>query len=55
MRKSVVDTHTFGVLNFLLEGKGADDDEEAVIEAIASINRRMSECTRKVAKEKDRP
>ena len=43
MRRSSVKHNTFDVLNFILQGKGNDKDEEQIKEAISNIRRRMSE------------
>ena len=49
-----VNTNTFAILNFILEGKGADDEQSEIIEAISDIKRRMTEKENDIIKSKDK-
>ena len=46
--------NNFKVLNFILEGKGADDNQEEVINAIAELKKRVNECENAIIKSKDK-
>ena len=43
MRRMSVKHNTFDVLNFILQGKGGENDEAQIKEALANIKRKMQE------------
>jgi hypothetical protein len=53
MRNSLIKESTFGMLNFIFEGKGVEDEELTVINAFANIQKKFEESAKIVANQVD--